>query len=148
MSTGDPTQIRDGLAAYARYLAQMDATMRQKVALTAAHLLGEGRVARHGDGLRRAGSFALAALYPRLEVVGVDLDPTMVELARKQHVLPNLRFEVGDIAKKVFDDGSLDGIFDSSCAAPRHLLQRLRCRARGGGGREPGPGPQAARRGW
>ncbi len=113
MSTGDPTQIRDGLAAYARYLAQMDATMRQKVALTAAHLLGEGRVADMGMG-SGAGSFALAALYPRLEVVGVDLDPTMVELARKQHVLPNLRFEVGDIAKKVFDDGSLDGIFDSS----------------------------------
>ncbi|MGC4114536.1 MAG: methyltransferase domain-containing protein [Myxococcales bacterium] len=113
MSTGDPTQIRDGLAAYARYLAQMDASMRQKVALTAAHLLGEGRVADMGMG-SGAGSHALAALYPRLEVVGVDLDPTMVTLAREQHRLPNLRFEVGDIAQRVFADGSLDGIFDSS----------------------------------
>lgn len=113
MSRGDPTQVRDGLAAYARYLAQMDSSMRQKVALTAAHLLGEGRVADMGMG-SGAGSHALAALYPRLQVVGVDLDPTMVELARRQHRLPNLRFEVGDIARRVFDDGSLDGLFDSS----------------------------------
>lgn len=31
--------------AYERYLAGMDASMRQKVALTAAHLLARGRVA-------------------------------------------------------------------------------------------------------
>jgi ubiquinone/menaquinone biosynthesis C-methylase UbiE len=99
--------------AYERYLAGMDASMRQKIAMTAAHLLCRGRVADMGMG-SGAGSHALAALYPQLEVVGVDVDPTMVELARERHVLPNLSFVVGDVATRVFDDGSLDGIFDSS----------------------------------
>ena len=38
-------QHRGSGSAYDRYLEAMDATMRQKVALTAAHLLAEGRVA-------------------------------------------------------------------------------------------------------
>jgi hypothetical protein len=53
-------------SAYDRYLAGMDASMRQKVALTAAHLLGRGRVADMGMG-SGAGTAALAALYPELE---------------------------------------------------------------------------------
>src|SRR5262249_11980188 len=61
-----------------------------------------------------SGSLALASLYPDLEVVGVDVDPNMVALAREKHRLPNLRFEVGDIATPVFPPGSLDGVFDSS----------------------------------
>jgi SAM-dependent methyltransferase len=109
----DHQQIRGSRAAYRRYLAGMNASMRQKVALTAAHLLCEGRVADMGMG-SGAGSFALAALYPGLDVVGVDMSPTMVELAREDHVLPNLSFVVGDIAQPVFEDSSLDGIFDSS----------------------------------
>src|SRR5579863_7428092 len=104
---------RGSLAAYDRYLAGMDASMRQKVALTAAHLLCRGRVADMGMG-SGAGTRALAALYPQLEVVGVDVDETMVALAREKHVLPNLTFVAGDVAKPVFEDGSLDGVFDSS----------------------------------
>ncbi|WP_437278743.1 methyltransferase domain-containing protein [Sorangium sp. So ce375] len=106
-------QRRDDLSAYARYLSGMDASMRQKVALTAAHLLCEGRVADMGMGSGQ-GSAALAQLYPRLEVIGVDIDPTVVELARRAHQRPNLGFQLGDIAKAVFAPESLDGIFDSS----------------------------------
>lgn len=113
MSTYDTEQLRGSKAAYRRYLAGMNASMRQKVALTAAHLLCEGRVADMGMGSGK-GSYALAALYPGLDVVGVDLSPTMVELATEDHVLPNLSFVVGDIAAPVFEDGTLDGIFDSS----------------------------------
>ena len=109
----DQTQDRGDLSAYDRYLRGMDTSMRQKVALTAAHLLGQGRVADMGMG-SGLGSHALASLYPNLEVVGVDLDPTMVELARSRYQLPNLSFVEGDIAKPVFPPGSLDGIFDSS----------------------------------
>lgn len=87
--------------------------MRQKVALTAAHLLSEGRIADMGMG-SGTGSEALAALYPALDVVGVDLDPTMVELATERYELANLSFRVGDIARPVFEPGSLDGILDSS----------------------------------
>ncbi len=87
--------------------------MRQKVALTAAHLLCEGRIADMGMG-SGTGSHALAALYPALEVVGVDISTAMVELARERFELDNLSFVVGDIAAPVFEEGSLDGIFDSS----------------------------------
>jgi SAM-dependent methyltransferase len=91
----------------------MDASMRQKVALTAAHLLCEGRVADMGMG-SGLGSHALAALYPRLEVIGVDIDETIVARAREHYSAPNLSFVAGDIAESVFPPETLDGIFDSS----------------------------------
>lgn len=87
--------------------------MQQKVALTAAHLLSVGRVADMGMG-SGAGSEALAALYPGLHVTGVDVSEEMVELARERFDLPNLDFELGDIATQVFDDGCLQGILNSS----------------------------------
>src|SRR3970040_1982621 len=71
---GSAARHRGDRGAYERYLRGMDASMRQKVALTAAHLLGVGRVADLGMG-SGTGTQALAALYPRLDVVGVDLDP-------------------------------------------------------------------------
>jgi SAM-dependent methyltransferase len=110
---GYGAQTRGGIDDYRRYLAGMDSSMRQKVALTAAHLLCEGKIADMGMGSGQ-GSHALAALYPRLEVVGVDIDATMVALAREQYRLPNLSFVAGDIAGPVFPPESLDGIFDSS----------------------------------
>ncbi|MBX3167110.1 MAG: methyltransferase domain-containing protein [Candidatus Eremiobacteraeota bacterium] len=106
-------QDRGDLAAYTRYLANMDAAMRQKVALTAAHLPCQGKIADMGMG-SGSGSHALAALYPRLQVVGVDVNPTMVEVAARQYQLPNLSFQVGDIAEACFEPGSLDGIVNSS----------------------------------
>lgn len=108
-----PAQIRADPASYERYLRGMDASMRQKVALTAAHLLCRGRVADMGMG-SGAGSEALAALYPDLEVIGVDIDAGMVERAQSRWKLPNLRFVQGDIATDVFGPGNLDSIFDSS----------------------------------
>lgn len=113
MSDAYAGQDRGSTSDYDRYLRGMDASMRQKVALTAAHLLAEGRVADMGMG-SGAGSHALAALYPELEVVGVDVDPKMVERASATHRLPNLRFIEGDIATPCFRDGSVEAILDSS----------------------------------
>jgi SAM-dependent methyltransferase len=105
--------VRDSTSAYDRYLAAMDASMRQKVALTAAHLLAVGTVADMGMG-SGTGSHALAALYASLEVWGVDVDAEMVARARDRHRLPNLGFKVGDIATPTFEPNSLDAILDSS----------------------------------
>lgn len=113
METTYQRQNRGDLEAYARYLANMDAAMRQKVALTAAHLPCQGTVADMGMG-SGSGSHSLAALYPRLNVVGVDVNPTMVEVARQTYQLPNLSFRAGDIAQPCFARGSLDGIVNSS----------------------------------
>ncbi len=87
--------------------------MQQKVALTAAHLLSQGRIADMGMG-SGTGSFSLAALYPGLHVTGVDVSPEVVAIARETHRLPNLDFRVGDIAQPVFAPSSLDAILDSS----------------------------------
>jgi SAM-dependent methyltransferase len=106
-------QRRGNRDAYRRYLDGMDAALRQKVAFPAAHLLAEGRVADMGMG-SGATTHALAALYPALEVVGVDVSAEMVELAREAYRLPNLSFVQGDVGERVFDPGSLDAIFDSS----------------------------------
>lgn len=111
MSARQPA--RGDETAYARYLSAMDAAMAQKIALTAAHLLGRGVVADMGMG-SGTGSEALAALYPELAVVGVDLDPEMVERARARFHRNNLSFVVGNVAEPVFPAGSLDAIFDSS----------------------------------
>lgn len=111
--TGFAQPGRGSAEAYDRYLAGMDASLRQKVALVAAHLLCEGQVADLGTG-SGGGAHALAALYPRLQVTGVDVDPTMVERARERHALPNLHYVVGDVAEPVFAPGSQDGLFDSS----------------------------------
>ncbi len=104
---------RGDKGAYQRYLDGMDSSMRQKVALVAAHLRSHGRVADMGMG-SGTGSHALAALYPSLDVVGVDLDPTMVQLAAERYDLPNLSFQQGDIAELVFPDGGLEAIINSS----------------------------------
>src|SRR5581483_3192582 len=112
MSTYDKQARGDG-GAYERYLRGMDASMKQKVALTAAHMLAVGSVADMGMG-SGTGSDALAALYPSLQVTGVDISATMVELASKRFTRPNLRFVQGDIAAQVFPPESLDAIFDSS----------------------------------
>jgi hypothetical protein len=106
-------QQRGDRGAYERYLRGMDASMKQKVALTAAHLLCRGRVADMGMG-SGTGSDALASLYPELNVIGVDVDETMVALAQERYSRPNLSFVAGDIAKPVFPPASLEGIFDSS----------------------------------
>jgi SAM-dependent methyltransferase len=106
-------QDRGAESAYDSYLRGMDASMRQKVALTAAHLLCEGRIADMGMG-SGSGSFALASLYPDLQVIGVDVSPEMVERARERYRLANLSFVLGDIATACFPPGSLESILDSS----------------------------------
>lgn len=106
-------QLRGDRGAYERYLAGMDASMQQKVALTAAHILCQGTIADMGMG-SGTGSHALASLYPGLEVVGVDVSEQMVAIARERWRLPNLRFELGDIAQRVVGSETLDAILDSS----------------------------------
>lgn len=106
-------QSRGNTSDYERYLAGMDASMQQKVALTAAHLIGEGRLADMGMG-SGTGSEALAALYPNLKVTGVDINPEMVALASKRYRLPNLDFLQGDIAAHCFAPDTLDVVFNSS----------------------------------
>jgi SAM-dependent methyltransferase len=65
---------------------------------------GGGPVADLGCGTGRLTPY-LARLG--LDVVGLDLSPGMIEVARREH--PDLRFEVGSMAALDFPDGSLAG---------------------------------------
>jgi SAM-dependent methyltransferase len=106
-------QDRGNLSSYEEYFAGMDKSMQQKIALTTAHFPSRGRIADMGSG-SGSGTFDLAKLYENLTLIGVDINPVTVEYSRNHHKLPNLKFETGDIADKVFADESLDGILDSS----------------------------------
>jgi SAM-dependent methyltransferase len=64
-----------------------------------------GRVLDIGCGPGHVGSF-LASLG--LDVTGIDLSPTMIDVARRLN--PGMTFEVGDMKRLDHDDGSVAGI--------------------------------------
>jgi SAM-dependent methyltransferase len=90
---------RGDVAAYRRYFAGMDASMDHKAAFLAAHLVTDpgARILDLGCG-SGALSARLAILAPGAQVVGIDIDPQSVALAREKYPLANLSFEVGDAA--------------------------------------------------
>src|SRR5215207_6587698 len=106
-------QDRGDLSEYEEYFAGMDASMQQKIALTTAHFPARGRIADMGSG-SGSGTFDLARLYRGLDLVGVDINPVTIEYSNNHYRAANLKYVTGDIAEKVFADGSLDGILDSS----------------------------------
>ena len=106
-------QDRGNLSSYEEYFAGMDKSMQQKIALTTAHFPSHGKIADMGSG-SGSGTFDLAKLYEHLELVGVDINPVTVEYSKNHYKLPNLTFEVGDIAEKLFPDETFDGILNSS----------------------------------
>jgi len=106
-------QHRGDATAYENYFAGMDASMQQKIALTTAHFPTRGLIADMGSGSGR-GTFDLAQLYHNLELVGVDINPVAVKQSAEKYQAPNLKFAVGDIADRVFQENSLDGILNSS----------------------------------
>ena len=58
------------------------------------------------------------------EVVGIDLEPGMVELANgfaRERDVTNVRFEVADIGELPFQDDSFDAVF--TCAVLEHLAE-------------------------
>ena len=108
-------QHRGTAGAYEAYFAGMDRTMGQKLAFVGAHFLLDpgARIADMGCG-SGSGTYQLALLNPKIEVIGVDINPESVRLATEKYRLPNLRFVVGDAAEPVFADDPLDGILSSS----------------------------------
>lgn len=106
-------QDRGEEADYAAYFAGMDRSMQQKIALTTAHFPPTGTVADMGCGSGQ-GTVDLASLATGLSLVGVDIDPKTIALARRTHARPNVRFVEGDISREIFPPGTLDAVLDSS----------------------------------
>jgi len=82
MSKHYAEQNRGDQQSYADYYAGMDKSMRQKIALISSYLPSSGKIADMGSG-SGSGTYDLANLYPELQLVGVDINPTAVDLARR-----------------------------------------------------------------
>ncbi len=87
----------------------------RKAWFTMAHLLLQpgARVADMGsnDG---AMTYAMAALNPQIEFIGIDIDRKKVSESKQKWKLPNLDFQLGDIARNAgLKDNSLDAIINS-----------------------------------
>jgi SAM-dependent methyltransferase len=112
---------------YARFIAPVLRRLYERVADDAAtELAGRrpgGSAARHGRDAGASGDLAildigcgpgdLAAMLserlPEARIAGLDLSPSMVELARRRGTAGGrLSFEVGDVASLPFESGSID----------------------------------------
>lgn len=100
---------------YDRYFEGMEKTVRQKLAVIAAHFLPRpGAVIADmgcGSGL---GSFCLAQANPGVQVVGIDINPDSIKRAKEKYKLPNLTFVEGNVESPDPSLGPFDGILNSS----------------------------------
>lgn len=84
---------------------------------TLSHLLLEPGAQLANMGLRyREGalSYAMAALSPHINIVGIDPDKKIIRKASSKYKLPNLTFRVGDMSGPAgFEKNSLDAVVNS-----------------------------------
>ena len=59
------------------------------------------------------GTYAMAALNPDLEFIGIDRNATLIDEAEQKYQLPNLQFMSGDIQENFVPKGSIDAIVNS-----------------------------------
>ncbi|TAL27006.1 MAG: methyltransferase domain-containing protein, partial [Alphaproteobacteria bacterium] len=128
VSKVDKTEISEQVAASIRNFSErakgegarrgvidMPEYIQKKAALISAHFLlpAGARVVDMGCETGEI-TYALAALNPRAEIIGVDRDQKSIEFARKNYRLPNLSYQESDIAIPNMEDDSVDGIINSN----------------------------------
>jgi SAM-dependent methyltransferase len=129
MATGDKIEVNEQVAASIknfssrarddvlrqRGIVDLPDFIQQKAAMISAHFLlpAGARIVDMGCGSGEV-TYALALLNPRAEIVGVERDPAVIELARKNYRLPNLSFRPSEISIPDFEDESVDGIINSN----------------------------------
>ena len=58
-------------------------------------------------------TYAMAAMNPKIEFIGIDKNVGLIDAAEKQYALPNLKFMSGDIQENFVPKGSLDAAINS-----------------------------------
>lgn len=121
MSTSYITQDRGDKKSYQHYLEAMDAIAIEKVA--SASVFFEPK---HGNTIVDVGmasgtsSAILAKLFPKMQIIGVDINPKMVQIAQETYHSPNLSFREDDGEKlNSFKNNSVNGFFN--CSAIHHI---------------------------
>ncbi len=90
-------QDRGDNTKYQRYLAGMDSIIVEKVASASAYFFEKEDHAIVDVGMASGtSSYILALLYPKTKIIGIDINPKMVEIAKSQYCLPNLEFRTDD----------------------------------------------------
>ena len=95
------------------YLKQKPVSTLEKMASISLYLPEKGLIVDMGFGTGRT-SESIALMYPEARIIAVDNNPQMIEHAKKTYHQKNLSYKLGDISKKIFKDGSVDAIINSS----------------------------------
>jgi ubiquinone/menaquinone biosynthesis C-methylase UbiE len=106
---------------YSGYLKSMDKVVVEKVASASSFFDPKpGNILVDVGMASGTSSNILALLFPRLKIIGVDINPKMVKIASQTYKLQNLEFRVDDGEKlKTFDKHAISGFFN--CSSIHHI---------------------------
>lgn len=121
MNSNYTNQDRGDEKEYKRYLEAMDAISIEKIASASVFFEPNAGNTIVDIGMASGTSTAiLAQLFPNLHIIGVDINPTMVNIAKETYQSPNLIFREDDGEKlSSFTENSIDGFFN--CSAIHHI---------------------------
>lgn len=121
MNTNYTTQDRGEKKDYRQYLEAMDAISVEKVASASVFFEPKKDNTIVDVGMASGTSTAiLARLFPEMQIVGVDINPKMVQIAQEMYQQPNLSFREDDGEKlSTFAENSVNGFFN--CSAIHHI---------------------------
>ncbi|WP_286431775.1 class I SAM-dependent methyltransferase [Myroides marinus] len=121
MQTKYTTQDRGDKKDYQQYLEAMDAIAIEKVASASVFFEPkQGNILVDVGMASGTSTTILAQLFPQLDIIGVDINPKMVDIANETYQLPNLSFREDDGEKlSTFKENSVSGFFN--CSAIHHI---------------------------
>lgn len=121
MQTKYTTQDRGDKQSYQQYLEAMDAIAIEKVASASVFFEPKEDNILVDVGMASGTSTAiLAQLFPKLQIIGVDINPKMVEIAEQTYNFSNLSFREDDGEKlSTFKENTVSGFFN--CSAIHHI---------------------------
>ncbi len=106
---------------YQQYLEAMDAISVEKVASASVFFEPKKGNTIVDVGMASGTSTAiLARLFPEMKIIGMDINPKMVQIAQETYNYPNLSFKEDDGEKlNTFANNSVNGFFN--CSAIHHI---------------------------
>ena len=121
MSTNYTGQDRGDKKNYQQYLEAMDAISIEKVASASVFFEPKKGNIIVDVGMASGTSTAiLAKLFPDMKIIGVDINPKMIQIAQDIYNYPNLSFREDDGEKlDTFENNSVNGFFN--CSAIHHI---------------------------
>lgn len=121
MSSNYTEQDRGDNQSYQQYLEAMDAIAIEKIASASVFFEPNRGNTIVDVGMASGTSTAiLARLFPEIQIIGVDINSKMVQIAQNTYSYPNLSFREDDGEKLTsFKNNSVNGFFN--CSAIHHI---------------------------